>query len=46
MQYDDEYHKAGVEVLDQIIKKFKISESRQEKLQLLSLAPKSWDAEN
>ena len=42
IQCDDEYHKAGVEVLDQIIEKFNVSESRQEKFQLLSLAPKSW----
>ena len=42
MQCDDEYHKAGVEVLDQIIQKFNVSKSRQEKFQLLSLAPKSW----
>ena len=43
MQCDDEYHKAGVEVLDQIIQKFNVSKSRQEKFQLLSLAPKSWE---
>ena len=42
MQCDDEYHKAGVEVLDQIIEKLKVSKNRQEKFQLLSLAPKSW----
>ena len=42
MQCDDEYYKAGVEVLDQIIEKFIVPKSRQEKFQLLSLAPKSW----
>ena len=42
MQCDGGYHKAGVEVLDQIIEKFNVSKSRQEKCQLLSLAPKSW----
>ena len=42
MKCDDEYHKAGVEVLDQIIAKFNVSKSRQEKFQLLSFAPKSW----
>ena len=42
MQCDDEYHKAGVEVLDQIIEEFNVSKSRQEKFQLLSLALKSW----
>ena len=31
MQCDDEYHKAGVEVLDQIIETFNVSKSRQEK---------------
>ena len=31
MQCDDEYHKASVEVLDQIIEKFNVSKSRQEK---------------
>ena len=39
MQCDDEYHKAGVKVLDQIIGKFNVSKSRQEKFQLLLLAP-------
>ena len=29
-------------ILDQIIEKFNVSKSRQEKFQLLSLAPKSW----
>ena len=42
MQCDDEYYKAGVEVLDQIIEKFNISKSRQEKFQLFSFKPKSW----
>ena len=42
MQCDDEYHKAGVAVLDQIIENFNVSKSRREKFQLLSLAPKSW----
>ena len=42
MQCDNEYHKAGVEVLDKIIEKLNVSKSRQEKFQLLSLAPKSW----
>ena len=42
MQCCDEYYKAGVEVLDQIIEKFNVSKSRQEKFQLLSLAPTSW----
>ena len=42
MQCDDEYHKAGIKVLDQIMKKFNVSKSGQEKFQLLSLAPKSW----
>ena len=42
MQCDDEHHKAGVKVLDQIIEKFKVSKIRQEKFQLLSFVPKSW----
>ena len=42
VQCDDEYHKAGVEILEQIIEKCNVSKSRQEKFQLLSLAPKSW----
>ena len=42
MQCDDEYYKAGVDVLDQIIEKFNVSKSRQEIFQLLSLVPKSW----
>ena len=42
MQCDDEYHKAGVKVRDQIIEKFNVSKSRQDKFQLLSLSPKSW----
>ena len=42
MQCDDEYHKAGVEVLHQYIQKFNVSKSRQQEFQLLSLAPKSW----
>ena len=42
MQSDEEYHKAGVEVFDQIIEHFNVSKSRQEKFQFLSLTPKSW----
>ena len=42
MQCNYEYHKAGVEVLDQIIEEFNVSKSRREKFQLLSLAPKFW----
>ena len=42
VQCDDEYDRARVEVLDQIIEKFNVSKSRQEKFQLLSLTPKSW----
>ena len=40
-QYKNKQHKAGDEVLDQIIKKFNAFKDGQEKLQLLSLAPKS-----
>ena len=43
MQCDEEYHKADVEVLDRIIEKVNVSKSKQEKFQLLSLAPKSWE---
>ena len=42
MQCKNKYHKAGVEVLDQIIEKFNTSNGSKKKVQLLSLAPKSW----
>ena len=41
-QRNDKYHKVAVEVLDPIKDKFKSSTSRAEKIQLLTLAPKSW----
>lgn len=40
-QCDDLNHKAAVEVLEAIIEKFKISPNRSERIQLLTLAPKS-----
>ena len=42
MQCKNKYHKAGVEVGDQLINKFNASKDNQEEFKLLSLAPKSW----
>lgn len=39
---NDDYHKAGVEVLEQIKAKFRNSTSNSEKFMLLTLAPQSW----
>lgn len=39
---NDEDHKAGVVVLNQIKDKFKSSDSKAEKMMLLSLVPKEW----
>ena len=43
---DDEYHKAGVAVLQQIKKKFLESTNKQERIQLLTLAPEFWSRKN
>ena len=43
---DDEYHKAGVAVLLQIKKKFSESTNKQERIQLLTLAPEFWSRKN
>ena len=43
---DDEYHKAGVAVLQQIKKKFSESTNKQERIQLLTLAPEFWSHKN
>lgn len=40
---DDEYHKAGVAVLKQIKEKFATSIDKQERIMLLTLAPKYWN---
>lgn len=42
LECDDEYHKAGVAVLEQIKKKFSESTSKQDRMQLLTLAPEFW----
>lgn len=39
---DDEYHKAGIAVLEKIKKKFSESTNKEEKIQLLTLAPEFW----
>ena len=43
---DDEYHKAGVAVFQQIKKKFSESTNKQERIQLLTLAPEFWSRKN
>ena len=43
---DDEYHKAGVAVVQQIKKNFSESTNKQERIQLLTLAPEYWSRKN
>ena len=43
---DDEYHKAGVAVLQQIKKTFSESTNKQERIQLLTLASEFWSRKN
>lgn len=46
LECNNEYHKAGVTVLEQIKSKFSESTKREERIQLLTLAPKFWSRRN
>ena len=41
-EYKNQYHKDAVEVLEQIKEKYKTSQCRAERIQLLTLAPSTW----